>query len=90
GYVGLAPGIYQSGNNIRNTGITRCAHRLMRSYFIGAAWQAIRTDPVVQDYYRKHLGKNVKTIIVKIARKLLSRTLAVIKTEIPYVIGVIS
>lgn len=90
GYVGLAPGIYQSGNNIRNTGLTRRAHRLMRSYFIEAAWQAIRTDPVMQDYYRKHLGKNVKTIIVKIARKLLSRTLAVIKTEIPYEIGVVS
>jgi len=90
GYVGLAPGIYQSGNTIRNSGITRRAHRLIRSYFIEAAWQAIRTDPVMQDYYRKHLGKNVKTIIVKIARKLLSRTLAVIKTEIPYEIGIIS
>ncbi len=43
----------------------------------------------MQAYYRKHLGKNIKSIIVKVARKLLSRTLAVIKTEIPYVIGVI-
>ena len=61
----------------------------MRSYFIEASWQAIRTDPVMQDYYRKHRGKNVKTIIVKIARKLLGRTLAVIKTETPYEIGVV-
>jgi transposase len=90
GYVGLAPGIHQSGDNLRNTGITRRAHRLMRSYFIEASWQAIRTDPVMQAYYRKHLGKNVKAVIVKIARKLLSRTLAVIKTEIPYEIGVVS
>ena len=90
GYVGLAPGIYQSGNKLRSTGLTRRAHRLIRSYFIEAAWQAIRTDPVMQDYYRKHLGINVKTIIVKIARKLLSRTLAVIKTGIPYQIGVVS
>ena len=90
GYVGLAPGIHQSGDNLRNTGITRRAHRLMRSYFIEASWQAIRTDPVMQAYYRKHLGKNVKSVIVKIARKLLSRTLAVIKTEIPYEIGVVS
>lgn len=89
GYVGLAPGVHQSGDNQRATGITIRAHRLMRSYFIEASWQAIRTDPIMQSYYRKHVGKNVKSIIVKVARKLLSRTLAVIKTEIPYTIGVI-
>lgn len=89
GYVGLAPGIHQSGDNQKNTGITMRAHRLIRSYFIEASWQAIRTDPVMQAYYRKHLGKDVKSIIIKVARKLLSRTLAVIKTETPYAIGVI-
>lgn len=89
GYVGLAPGIHQSGDNQRSTGITMRAHRLMRSYFIEASWRAIRTDPIMQGYYRKHLGKNVKSIIIKVARKLLSRTLAVIKTETPYAIGVI-
>jgi transposase len=89
GYVGLAPGVHQSGDNQRSTGITMRAHRLVRSYFVEASWQAIRTDPVMQAYYRKHLGKNVKTVIIKIARKLLSRTLAVIKTETPYAIGVI-
>jgi transposase len=89
GYVGLAPGIHQSGDNQRNTGITMRAHRLIRSYFIEASWQAIRTDPVMQAYYRNHIGKNVKTIIIKVARKLLSRTLAVIKTETPYQIGVV-
>ncbi|QKX06213.1 hypothetical protein HN014_15265 [Aquimarina sp. TRL1] len=66
------------------------AHRLMRSYFIEASWQAIRTDPVMQAYYRKHIGKNSKTIIIKVARKLLSRTLAVIKTETLYQKGVLA
>ena len=89
GYVGLAPGMYQSGDNYRITGMTPRAHRLIRCYFVEAAWQAIRADPVMQAYYRKHLGKNIKKIIIKVARKLLSRTLAVIKTETPYVIGVI-
>ena len=88
GYVGLAPGIYQSGDTLRHTGVSMRAHRLIRSYFIEASWQAIRTDPVMQGYYRKHQGKNVKSIIVKVARKLLSRTLAVIKTGIPYEIGI--
>lgn len=88
-YVGLVPNVYQSGDNYRAIGMTYRAHSLMRSYFVEAAWQAIRTDPVMQVYYRKHMGKNVKKIIIKIARKLLSRTLAVIKTETPYQIGVL-
>ena len=87
-YVGLAPGMHQSGNNYKVMVITPRAHRLLRSYFVEASWQAIRADPVMQAYYRKHTGKNVKSIIIKVARKLLSRTLAVIKTEVPYTIGV--
>ena len=43
----------------------------------------------MQEYYRKHLGKDTKKILVKVARKLLSSVLAVIKTETPYQIGVI-
>lgn len=89
GYVGLAPGVYQSGANSKTMGITPRAHRLIRSYFIEASWQAIRTDPIMQSYYRKHYGKDTKKIIIKVARKLLSRTLAVIKTGTPYEIGVI-
>ncbi|WP_276169223.1 IS110 family transposase [Zobellia alginiliquefaciens] len=89
GYVGLAPSMYQSGNSQRTMGMTPRANRLLRSYFVEASWQAIRADPIMQAYYRKHQGKNVKSIIVKVARKLLSRTLAVIKTEVPYTIGVI-
>lgn len=90
GYVGLAPGLYESGTTSKSLGMNPRCHRLIRSYFVEAAWQAIRTDPVIQGYYRKHLGKDVKKIIVKVAHKLLSRTLAVIKTETPYEIGVIS
>lgn len=89
GYVGLVPNVYQSGATYKSIGVSYRAHRLIRSYFVEASWQAIRTDPVMQSYYRKHLGKNVKTIIIKVARKLLSRTLAVIKTETLYEIGVI-
>jgi transposase len=89
GYVGIAPGVHQSGSNYKTMGMNPRAHRLIRSYFVEASWQAIRTDPVMQTYYRKHLGKDTKKIVIKVARKLLSRTLAVIKTEIPYEIGVI-
>ncbi|MBC8769831.1 IS110 family transposase [Arenibacter sp. BSSL-BM3] len=77
GYVGLAPDVHQSGGNYRTLGMTPRAHRLIGSYFVETAWQAIRADPVMQAYYRKYHGKNVKSIIIKVARKLLSRTLAV-------------
>ncbi|WP_188459662.1 transposase, partial [Psychroflexus planctonicus] len=89
GYVGIAPGVHQSGSNYKTIGMNPRAHRLIRSYFVEASWQAIRRDPVMQNYYRKHLGKDTKKIVIKVARKLLRITLAVIKTEIPYQIGVI-
>ncbi|WP_422614468.1 transposase [Ascidiimonas aurantiaca] len=51
-YVGLPTGIYQSGVTLRHTDMSKRAHRLIRIYFIEASWQAIRTDPVMQTYYR--------------------------------------
>lgn len=89
GYVGLVPGIQQSGEKIKMQSTTKRAHHLMRSYFIEAAWQAVRADPAMQAYYRKHAGKDSKRIIFKVGHKLLSRTLAVIKTEVPYQIGIV-
>lgn len=89
-YVGLVPSIRQSGDNQTTVGLSPRANRLMRSYFVEATWQSLRFDPVMQNYYRSHQGKDTKRILIKVARKLLSRTLAVIKTETPYQIGVIS
>jgi len=87
--VGLVPGIYSSGDTSIVTGITPRAKGLLRSYIIEASWQAVRFDPVLQEYYRSHYGKKPNKIIVKVARKLLSRIHAVIKTETPYQIGVV-
>ncbi|MFN7911486.1 MAG: IS110 family transposase [Bacteroidota bacterium] len=88
-YVGLVPGIYESGESSIVRGMTPRAKSLLRSYLIEASWQALRVDPVLQEYYRKHYGKKPNKIIVKIARKLLSRIHAVIKTNKAYEIGVI-
>lgn len=87
--VGLVPGIYSSGDSTIVKGITPRAKKLLRSYLIEASWQAVRFDPVMQEYYRSHYGKESNKIIVKVARKLLSRIHAVIKTETPYQIGVV-
>lgn len=88
-YIGLVPGVYQSGDKTLVKGITPRAKSLLRSFIIEASWQAVRADPVLQQYYRSHIGKKPNRIIVKVARKLLSRIHAVIKTEKPYEIGVI-
>jgi transposase len=88
-YVGLMPSMYESGGNSKSKGISPRGNRIMRSYFVEAAWQALRFDPVMQAYWRTHGGKDKKAILIKVARKLLSRTMAVIKTEIPYEIGVV-
>ena len=89
-YVGFVPGMHQSGGSMYTTGATPRANRHVRNLIVEAAWVAIRTDPVMQNYYRSHAGKNSKAVIFKVGRKLLSKILAVIKTEIPYSIGVVS
>lgn len=88
-YVGLVPGIYQSGDNTTTKGMTPRAKYYLRSLLVESSWQAVRFDPVLQQYYRSHFGKKPNKIIVKVARKLLSRIHAVIKTETPYVIGLV-
>ena len=89
-YVGLCPGVHQSGDNYRSTGLSIRGNRIMRSYFVEASWIAIRHDPVMQAYWRTHTGKDPKKILIKVARKLLSRTYAVIKAQTPYQAGVVA
>ena len=60
---------------------------LIRSYLIESSWVAIRMDPEIQAYYRKHAGKNPKSVIVKVAHKMCRRILSIIKNEIPYQIN---
>ncbi|WP_344930969.1 transposase [Aquimarina addita] len=88
-YVGLIPSVHQSGDHLTTAGLKPRANQLMQSYLVEATWQALRFDPVMQAYYRSHQGKDVKRILVKVARKLLSRIHAIIRTETPYQIGVI-
>ncbi|MDZ7847436.1 MAG: IS110 family transposase [Owenweeksia sp.] len=91
GYIGLMPGMKQSGEGkVRSRGISPRGHRLMRSYFVEATWVALRRDPVMQNYYRTHREKDTKAILIKVARKLLSRTLAVMRSETPYQAGVVA
>jgi transposase len=85
--IGLVPAIHQSSETDNKKGITPRCKALLRSYLIESSWVAIRTDPQIQAYYRKHAGKNPKNVIVKVAHKMARRILAVIKNETPYQIN---
>jgi len=82
--IGLVPAIHQSSETDIKKGITPRCKALLRSYLIESSWVAIRTDPEIQAYYRKHVGKNPKNVIVKVAHKMCRRILSVIKNETPY------
>jgi len=87
--VGLMPTTYQSSDTHKTQGLTPRCLSLLRSYLVEAAWQAVRIDPVMRDYYNSHRGKKPNDIIVKVARKLLSRIYGVLRTETEYRIGVL-
>ncbi|MEZ7500842.1 IS110 family transposase, partial [Flavobacterium sp. Arc3] len=86
-YIGLVPGMYNSGESEKCLGITPRSRSQLRSYLVEAAWIAIRKDTEMQNYYRKHQGKNVKSVIIKVAHKMARRILSVIKTETAYQIN---
>lgn len=88
-YIGMIPAMRNSGSSESTLGITPRSKSLIRSYLVEAAWVTIRRDPEMQAYYRKHFGKNVKNVIVKVAHKLVKRILSVIKTERPYTVNYI-
>jgi transposase len=84
-YIGLVPNIYQSGETCIVKGLTRRSHRLLRSYLVEAAWVVARKDPEMMAYYKKFSGRIIsKKIIVKVARKLVTRMYYCLKTSQPY------
>jgi len=82
--IGLVPGIHQSSESESKMGLTPRCKALLRSYLIESAWVAIRIDPEIQAYYRKHAGRNPKNVIVKVAHKMCRRILSVVKSGTPY------
>ena len=86
-YIGMVPGIRQSGNTEEHMGVTPRCNSSLRSYLMEATWTAVRRDPELQAYYRKHSTRESTTVIVKVAHKLVKRILSVIKKEQPYQIN---
>ncbi len=89
-FIGLLPSEHSSGERESKGRLTIRRHRQLRSDLIECAWTAKRTDPALSLFYSEQLkrGKEPKLIIVKIARKLLSRIRYVWLNEKPYERGV--
>ncbi|MFC0775467.1 IS110 family transposase [Terrimonas alba] len=90
-FIGLMPMEHSSGDKELKGRLTIRKHRQLRCDLIECAWAAKRTDPALSLYYHEQLkkGKEPKLIIVKIARKLLSRIRYVWLSEKPYQTAVV-
>jgi transposase len=80
----VIPGIYNSGSSEKNLGVTPRANHILRPLLVESVWVAVSKDPAIQAYYKSHIGKNSKCVIIKIAHKMARRIFAVIKTQTPY------
>jgi len=88
-YVGLVPRLHQSGENRKTGDITYRSNNYLRPLLIESAWQAIRVDPAMLKYYQDRCLKgNAKKAIVKVARKLLSKIMYVMRNRVKYERGI--
>ena len=89
-FIGLLPSEHSSGERELKGRLTIRRHRQLRSDLIECSWTAKRTDPGLSLFYNDQLkkGKEPKLIIVKIARKLLSRIRYVWLNEKSYESGI--
>jgi transposase len=88
-YVGLVPKIRESGEVTHTGGITFRCNSFLRTLLIESSWQAVRMDPAMMLYYKKHLVNNKgHKVIIKVARKLLNRIRYVMKNRQSYITGV--
>ena len=69
-YLGLVPSEQSSGGRVYSNRLQPRCNTHIRPLLIEAAWNDIRKCPVLLAYYRKHVGRNSKKAIVKVARKL--------------------
>ena len=90
-FIGLMPMEHSSGEKELKGRITVRKHRQLRSDLVECAWTAKRIDPALALYYSEQIkrGKNGKAVIVKVARKLLSRIRYVWLSGQPYQTAVV-
>ena len=89
GYIGFKPCSHSSGEHDWKGGLTYRRHKSLRSSLVECAWTATQKDPTLLKRYNELTQRLTgKRAIIVIARKLVSRIYAVLKTETPYQMGV--
>lgn len=83
-WLGLLPAEHSSGDTVHSVRMQSRCNRHLRPLLIEAAWVAIRKCPVLLAYYRKHVMRDNKKAIIKVAAKLALITLAVIRKKSTY------
>ena len=86
-YAGLVPKQFQSGETDRLGRITKRGPRLLRKALVEAAWVMQRYNPwAARTFERLSRGQRGrrKTALVGVARKLLVRSWAMLRTEEPW------
>ncbi|HEV3249456.1 MAG TPA: IS110 family transposase [Puia sp.] len=69
-FLGLIPWEDSSGDSMHTKGIQPRCNKHLRPLIVEASWIAIRKEPLLLNYYRRHAIKNSKHAIIKVARKL--------------------
>jgi transposase len=89
-FIGLMPMEHSSGESERKGSLTVRKHRQLRSDLVESAWVAKRTDPAMALYFQEQVKtKESRTVIIKIARKLLNRIKYVLVNQKPYEMGIV-
>lgn len=85
-YAGLVPRQYQSGATDRRGRITRRGPGMLRAALVECAWCSLRYNPWARDTWRRlHAnGASKKKAVVALARKLLVRCWAILRTGQPW------
>lgn len=85
-YAGLVPRQYQSGETDRRGRITRRGPRLLRAALVECAWCSLRYNAWARETWLRLQanGLSKKKAIVALARKLLVRAWAILRTGKPW------
>jgi transposase len=90
GFIGLVPSTNSSGDLEVIGEITPRGHSVLRTAIIESAWMAARLDPALNKCYHDYCRRmEPNKAIIRIARKLTSRIMFVLKNNQPYVCSVI-
>lgn len=89
-YVGLSPNEHSSGERRKIGRLTKRCNKNLRTLFIEASWVAVRKDPILEQYFKENSKIMCKQkAIVKVARKLASRTRYLLLKQMTYDLGIV-